>query len=152
MFIFLLLFSVHISAQKSFSKDDAIFVIDTFFNGFHKADTLIMKSVVMDGAILQSAFKNRKGVDVVEETNFGNFINSIASKPSHQVWNEKILDYIVSIDGNLVHVWTPYEFYLNGVFSHCGANSFTIANINGSWKIIHLIDSRRREDCSEFKK
>ncbi len=56
---------------------------------------------------------------------------------------EQLLDYKVSIDGNLAHVWTPY--FLNGSFSHCGANAFTLAKTSSGWKIVHLIDSRRRE-------
>ena len=142
----------NISAQKIFTETTAREVVDTFFDGFHKGDTLIMNSVLSPNAILQSASKNREGVDSLEETHFGNFKKSIASRPSDQVWKEVIVDYTVSIDGNLAHVWTPYEFYFNDKFSHCGANAFTIAKLENGWKIVHLIDSRRREDCTAMKK
>ncbi len=144
--------SCHISAQKTVTENAAREVIDVFFDGFHKGDTLIMNSVLSPNAILQSASKNREGVDVLENTHFGNFKKSIASRPSDQVWKEVIIDYTVSIDGNLAHVWTPYEFYFNGTFSHCGANAFTLAKLEDGWKIVHLIDSRRREDCNAMKK
>ena len=48
-FLILLLtltFGFNISAQNDFSKEDAIAIVDTFFDGFHKADSLIMNSVV----------------------------------------------------------------------------------------------------------
>ncbi len=144
--------SSHVSAQKIFTENAAREVIDVFFDGFHKGDTLIMNSVLSPNAILQSASKNREGVDVLENTHFGNFKKSIASRPSDQVWKEVIIDCTISIDGNLAHVWTPYEFYFNGTFSHCGANAFTLAKLEDGWKIVHLIDSRRREDCNAMKK
>lgn len=148
-------------AQKSFTETEAREVVDIFFDGFHKGDTLIMNTVLSPNAILQSASKNKQGVDVLEDTNFGpacpgttgrNFKKSIAARPSNQVWKEVILDYSVAIDGNLAHVWTPYEFYFNETFSHCGANAFTLAKLPEGWKIIHLIDSRRREGCKALKK
>lgn len=145
-------FTLHISAQKFFTETTAREVVDTFFDGFHKGDTLIMNSVLSPSAILQSASKNRQGVDVLEESNFRKFKETIASRPSDQVWKEVIIDYTVSIDGNLAQVWTPYEFYFNGTFSHCGANAFTIAKLPEGWKIVHLIDSRRRETCNALKK
>jgi len=147
-----LCFTLHISAQKIFTKTDAQAVVDTFFDGFHKGDTLIMNSVLAANVTLQSASTNREGVDKLEESNFGNFKKSIASRPDDQVWKEVLLDYTISIDGNLAHVWTPYEFYFNNKFSHCGANAFTIAKLEDGWKIVHLIDSRRRGDCNAMKK
>jgi len=54
---------------------------------------------------------------------------------------------VVKIDGPLAIVWTPYKFYFNGKFSHCGVNSFQLVRFNGVWKIQYLIDTRRRAGC-----
>jgi len=35
--------------------------IDTFFEGFHKGDTTLMKSVMMDKMLLQTTFINKEG-------------------------------------------------------------------------------------------
>ncbi len=143
--------TLSISAQKIFTETAAREVVDIFFDGFHKGDTLIMNSVLAPNVTLQSASKNREGVDTLEVSDFGKFKKSIATRPDDQLWKEVLLDYTVSIDGNLAHVWTPYEFYFNGKFSHCGANAFTIAKLEDGWKIVHLIDSRRRGDCNALK-
>jgi len=57
---------------------------------------------------------------------------------------EKLLDYKIQIDGPLAHVWTPYEFYVNGKLSHSGVNSFTLFKEKDAWQIIHIIDTRRK--------
>ena len=51
----------------------------------------------------------------------------------------------------MASVWTPYEFYFNGTFSHCGANSFQLFKEDNQWKIIFLVDIRRRENCKALK-
>ena len=66
--------------------------------------------------------------------------HKVVNRQADQKWDERLLDYKVEIDGNLAHVWTPYEFWFNENFSHCGANSFTLAKFDDGWKIIHLIE------------
>jgi hypothetical protein len=61
--------------------------------------------------------------------------------------DERISFETIRIDGPLAIVWTPYKFYFNGQFSHCGVNSFHLVRLNGSWKIHFLIDTRRKEPC-----
>ena len=42
------------------------------------------------------------------------------------------------------HVWTTYEFYVNGTLSHTEVNAFTLFKKDNHWKIIYLIDTRRK--------
>jgi hypothetical protein len=147
--LLILSFTITVTAQDSFTEGDAKGIIDTFFEGFHKGDTLLMKSVLAENVMLQSASANKDGKNILSESPMSEFLKSIGSRPSDQVWVEKLLGYNVQIDGNLAHVWTPYEFWFNGTFSHCGANAFTLAKFDDGWKIIHLIDSRRRESCQQ---
>ena len=97
--------------------------------------------------VLQTAFTNNENKETINETEASVFLKTIANRTKEQVWEEKVLDYKVQIDGNLAHIWTPYEFWYNGTFSHCGANAFTLVKTTMGWKILHLIDSRRQEGC-----
>lgn len=123
--------------------------IDTFFEGFHIGDTLLMKSVMMDKVVMQTAFKNKENNDVLVTDEPGKMLHAIGARPANQKWKEKLLDYKIQVDGNMAHVWTPYEFWFNDSFSHCGVNSFQLFNDNGTWKIIYLIDTRRRAGCQD---
>lgn len=71
----------------------------------------------------------------------------MANKKKEEIWLEKLLYFDINIDGNLASAWTPYEFYVNGSFSHCGSNSFQLFKNNGNWEIIFLVDTRRRQGC-----
>jgi hypothetical protein len=130
--------------------DEAIKVkaaVDTFFEGFHKGDTILMKSVMMDKVFLQTTFTNKEGKNVLVTEKPSELTKAIASRTSDQKWDERLLDYNIQIDGTMANVWTPYEFWFNDQFSHCGVNSFQLFNDNGNWKIIYIIDTRRRDGC-----
>tara|TARA_R110000787_G_scaffold59922_11_gene135897 strand:+ start:21128 stop:21592 length:465 start_codon:yes stop_codon:yes gene_type:complete len=136
-------------SQDPFTSKDAKQVVDVFFEGLHKGDTLLMKSVMTNNIVMQTVYVNEEGENILNTDDIDGFIKAIGNRPANQKWEERLLDYQIVVDGNLAHVWTPYEFWFNDVFSHCGANSFTIAKLDDGWKIIHLIDSRRKSSCKK---
>ena len=135
--------------QSSFSNEDAKQIVDTFFEGFHKGDTILMQSVIANDVIMQRVYANKDGENMLNTDAIEVLISTIANRPVDQKWDERLLDYQITVDGNLAHVWTPYEFWFNDTFSHCGTNSFTITKFNDGWKIIHLIDSRRKSSLKK---
>lgn len=140
--IFLTLFSLSTSilAQESNPKK----VVDDFFVAFHAKDTLTLKQLCHPEIVMRTIANTKEGNKLKDEK-FDEFLNSIATIPANMKIFEKLIDYKVEIDGNLAHVWTPYEFYVNDKLSHIGANAFTLYNDNGKWQIIHLIDTRRKK-------
>ena len=144
----IVLISTTITAQENVEADVKA-TIDTFFEGFHKGDTLLMKSVMMDNFPTQTAYKNKEGKDILVTENSSKLIEAIAKRPENQKWDERLLDYQIKVDGNMANAWTPYEFWFNDEFSHCGVNSFQLFNDNGTWKIIYLIDTRQRKGCRD---
>lgn len=150
----LLLFTILVSSTILGQTDETKQVklaIDTFFDGFHKGDTTLMKSVMMGKFATQTTYRNGEGKDVLQTGDSNDLLQAIAKRTDDQKWEEKLLDYVIKIDGNMASAWTPYEFWFNGNFSHCGVNSFQLFHDNGQWKIVYLIDSRRRSDCDANK-
>lgn len=135
------------NAQSTFTEKDAKQVVDTFFDGFHEGDTLKMKSVLHDEVVLQTVYSRSESEHHLSTLGAKDLLTAIVNRPASQKWDERLLDYRIQIDGNLAQVWTPYEFWLNGTFSHCGANAFTLIRTNEGWKILTLIDSRRKSSC-----
>jgi hypothetical protein len=145
---FVMLITGNIIAQNSI-EDNVKTTIETFFDGFHKGDTALMKSVMMNKFITQTAYKNKEGQDVLVTEESSKLIEAIANRPSDQKWDERLLDFSIQVDGNMANAWTTYEFWFNDNFSHCGVNSFQLFHDNGQWKIIYLIDTRRTKGCQE---
>lgn len=118
--------------------------IEVFFEGFHQKDTLKIKSVCDNKMILQSISESASKGNKLSDETAKEFYKSIASIPANMKFQEKILSYNIQIDGTMAHVWAPYEFYLNDKLSHSGVNTFTLFKENDKWKIIYLIDTRRK--------
>ncbi len=135
----LLFFSFSGQAQKAEVQK----TIETFFEGFHAKDTLKMKSTCSDKLVLQSISESTKGNKFSEESP-KEFYVSMATIPADMQFEERILSYNIQIDGTMAHAWTPYEFYINGKLSHKGVNAFTLFKTAEGWKIVHLIDTRRK--------
>ena len=112
--------------------------IETFFKGFHQQ--------VSDQVIIQT-IANKQDSTFVRTENYSDFLKHIVSIPATTKFNEKLLSFNIQIDGAMANAWTPYEFWSNDTFSHCGVNSFQLLKTSNTWKIIYIIDTRRKLDC-----
>jgi hypothetical protein len=48
---------------------------------------------------------------------------------------ERIWDAEVRVDGDIASVWAPYDFWVDGSFSHCGHDAVHLVRVNGRWRI-----------------
>jgi hypothetical protein len=118
--------------------------IELFFEAFHQRDTSKLKLVCSDKIILQSISESVTRGNKLEEESVPAFYKSIAGIPTTTKFYEKILRYTIQLDGTMAQVWAPYEFYINDKRSHTGVNSFTLYKDEENWKIVYLIDTRRK--------
>lgn len=137
-------FSVIVHAQPT--EDSVKAVINNLFTGMRNADPVLLRSAFSDSAILQTITRNKEGKMLVETEDVKEFTDFV-SRLKKDSADERIQFETIKIDGPLAVVWTPYNFYHNGKFSHCGVNSFQLVRFDGIWKIQYLIDTRRRTGC-----
>lgn len=122
--------------------------IKIFFKGFHEKDTVVINSVLFKQVNIQTIKSTSNGTNVfIENESIESFLNSIISIPETINFNEVINDYHIKSDGLLATAWTPYNFFVNHNLSHCGTNNFQLIKDNGNWKIISIIDTRKKENC-----
>ncbi|WP_333695048.1 nuclear transport factor 2 family protein [Flavobacterium sp.] len=130
--------------QSSYAQEKEIQnTIERFFNAFHQRDSIALKKVCSENLVLHSISESEKEAKFSVEK-AANFYKSIATIPLAIKFEEKILSYKVQIDGAMAHVWTPYEFYVNNKLSHSGVNSFQLYKENDGWKVVYILDTRRR--------
>ncbi|WP_324026930.1 nuclear transport factor 2 family protein [Maribacter sp. BPC-D8] len=125
------------------------YAVETFFYAFNGKNESAIKRVVDTDNKMQTVNLNTVGNMVVQNTNFNDLVSFMITTPDSIPFHEKILDYKIQIDGGMAHVWAPYEFWYNEEFSHCGVNSFQLFKDKGAWKIIYLVDTRRKEECNQ---
>ncbi|MCC7244728.1 MAG: hypothetical protein IT269_03535 [Saprospiraceae bacterium] len=120
-------------------------VIERFFDGLEKSDTVVLKSACTDMTVLQSFIKTKTGAYRIVNESFGEFL-TIVAQPHKEVYDERISYESIMIEPALASVWTPYEFFIDGRRSHCGTNSFQLVKTAEGWRIQYIIDTRRK-DC-----
>jgi hypothetical protein len=118
-------------------------VIETFFEAFHQKDTISLKDFFTINARLASVQNSLNGVRTNEEL-VEDFIQAIGSIPDDLSFEERLLGFNVVDASGMTLVFTPYEFYVNGRFSHCGTNVFTLVEKESKWKILALYDTRNK--------
>ena len=135
------------SAYSQSTEDSVKAVINNLFTAMKTADSVGVKNVFSEWAVLQTIGRNKEGGTMIRTDEVAGFA-SFVGKSTKGDADERISFGAVHIDGALASVWTPYQFYYKGNFSHCGVNSFQLVRINGQWKIQYLIDTRRKDNCN----
>ncbi|WP_340198785.1 nuclear transport factor 2 family protein [Ascidiimonas sp. W6] len=145
-FVLVILLSFHSVAQETSSKIIKQ-TIEDFFKGFHARDSVVIKRTLGENFTLQTIRKDTMGSASLKTTSSSMFFQNIAGIPSEVDFEEKLLSFTIDSDGLMAHVWTPYEFWFGGKFSHCGVNSFHLMNTNSGWRIISILDTRYVKGC-----
>jgi putative lumazine-binding protein len=132
-------------AQGS-DRETILATVQKVFDAMRTRDTALL-SQAFDSTARLVGVSNRgaPGVSLTAPSQFG---AAIGRAPAGDVWNERIYDPEVRIDGNVAQVWAYYTFHRNTTFSHCGVDAFMLLKVGTTWKITQLADSRRTEGCT----
>jgi len=94
---FLIVTLIH--AQSKNTEDSIKEVIITFFEGFHRQDTLLIQSLVVENAVLHAVIEDASGETSLKITNFPDFLKSIVAIPKGVIFEEKLYDYKITVNG-----------------------------------------------------
>ena len=145
--LLLLLGTINMTTLNAQSAEDSVkAVVNKMFEAMHNADAESLKSTFSESVVFQTIATSKEGVVSVKTEDPKGFIDFVG-KEKKSVLDERISFETIKIDGPLAVAWTPYKFYYNGTFSHCGVNSFQLVRTNGAWKIQYIIDTRRKSGC-----
>lgn len=137
---------IHFASFSQTEEQQVEQVIRSLFEGMKSKNADQVAMAFSEDALMQTVIAKPEGSEVGSNA-VADFVKRIATTPETTTWDEQILDYQIKVDGTMASVWTPYRFYVNGNFSHCGVNSFQLVKKAEGWKIVYIIDTRRKENC-----
>lgn len=146
-FIPIMLITTVVFAQNLTEEVAVKATINLLFDGMRNSDTTMLKKAFATNNTMQTIVKTKDGKAMVRTESLANFIKSVGT-PHSEKYDERIVFTKILIDDNLASVWTDYQFYIGERFSHCGVNSFQLFKGDDGWKIIYLIDTRRKDNCN----
>lgn len=122
--------------------------INTLFDAMRKGDSTLLRSTFAKDIVFQSIANKKDGSVALVTEKANDFIKQIGT-PHKEMYDEQIVYNDIKIDGDLASVWAPYKFYLGKTFSHCGVDVFQLMKTKDGWKIIYIVDTRRKDNCPE---
>jgi hypothetical protein len=123
---------------------DAVSAVQKLFDAMRSSDTAAVRSVFHpDAKVFVPA--NGPSPSTIRVSGVNDFVRSIASATVR--YDERFRDPDVRVDGNLAAIWTYYDFFRGGTFSHCGIDAFHLARMDTGWKIVQIAYTVRQERC-----
>lgn len=144
----IVLISIGMFSVNAIAQDEKAAVqknLEQLFTAMGNGDSAKASVLFHPKARLMSVMKNKEGKFNLEDEPISEFMRQIGSKKATETYEERIKSYEIKVDGEMATAWTPYEFYYNGKFSHCGVNAFQLVKLEGEWKILQITDTRRRK-------
>ncbi len=138
-----------LAAAPAAAQDPAAEVraaISRLFDGMRESDSAKVGAVFHPDARLGSAVL-RNGTLSYRPDSPAGFLRAVGT-PKEIVWDERIANLRIEIDGPLASAWMDYTFYAGTRLSHCGVNAMQLVRAATGWQIISLVDTRRSEGCA----
>ena len=105
-----------------------------------------LSAVMMPDVTMRSNSVEEDGTVASSTSTVEGLRDRIISSGSTMV--ERMFDSKVMVSGPIATVWTPYDFYTGGEFSHCGIDVVTLLHTQEGWRIMSLDWSRQQPpDC-----
>jgi len=60
---------------------------------------------------------------------------------------ERIWDPVILVHAPIANLWSPFVFYRDGEFSHCGVNNVSLIRTDDGWRIANWIWTEETEGC-----
>ncbi len=132
-------------ASPSQSPADAVrATLDALFDGMRAGDSAAVRGLFAPDARIQAL---EAGDSLAVDTRSADGFAGAVGTPRDVVWDERIWDVRVRVDGPMADAWMSYVFYLGAERSHCGINAMHLVRRNAAWKILRITYTRR-PDCT----
>jgi len=132
------------NAQQSHPEYAAVKqVIDDFFESINTGNGALLASLEIEGAQIFNIREETAGeYEFVTRSWFDEENFSADTQLTERYWDEELL-----ISDVLAVFWAPYDFHIDGEFSHCGIDVLNLMKVDDQWKIGHAMWTIQRPDC-----
>jgi hypothetical protein len=131
------------------SKADTAAVIaavQAFLDAIERRDSTLARSVLMTESVIAGAAVDgrpprlprvRAGLDDARRL----------GQPGNGAMKERIWNPTVFIEGPMAVVWAPYDFHVDGRFTHCGIDTATLFHDGKGWRMLSLAYTVQPSGC-----
>jgi len=133
-------------ADAASDREAVIGIIDAFFESMTDRDVERMRTLMTPDGVLYGYRETDEGLQIIRPTH-GEYLENLANgegRPVERYWDPEIM-----VSGRLATIWTPYDFHVDGQFSHCGINNFSMLKTDAGWVITGVVFSIQSDNCPD---
>ena len=138
--------SVPLYGQNS-DEQQILAVADEFFTALGNRDRQALEAITVPGSLNISTSLTSNGETRLSSLGYEELIAALSRPGTTAI--ERYWDATVLVQGSIAVFWAPYDFHVDGEFSHCGIDSFQLIKQDGIWFISNLSWTRELENCPE---
>lgn len=144
-----LLFCMDALSDETHLQENSLVLksVNTFLQSINTNDLALMGEVTRHDSMTYTRIEGSDGTWSTRARPQSYFL-APARKNDPQV-HERIWDPKVLATDQIAMVWAPYDFYVEGKFSHCGIDLFSLIMENGDWKIANSSWTVQRTGCEK---
>ncbi len=142
------LLSTHLFAQTEATDAERAAVlstVDAFFTALASSDRAGLENTTYMGSVFVASTMDSAGQVSNSARTRRDFIAALSDRRASRLeryWNPTVL-----VRDGIALFWAPYDFHIDGDFSHCGIDSFQLLRSEGRWKIASSSYTIQRENC-----
>jgi len=135
-------------AQETMLTDEAEVKnkVNAFFTALEKQDTLSLKKLWFSEGQVWTI--NNTTSPMTHSMRF--FKGDLKSFDPKRILQERALSYDIKVHKGMAMAWVPYDFHVNGQFSHCGVDIFSLIKIENEWKFISASYTMEKTECDDL--
>jgi hypothetical protein len=140
-------FSRRAGAQATSAADSTAVVaaVDRLFDAMARRDTTAARAVLMPGSQFISIRPGAESSAPRRQAD-STFLRSLAGGGQRLL--ERMWTPAVHVHGAIAVVWAPYDFHIDGKFSHCGVDTFSLVRAATGWQISGISYTVEQTGCA----
>ena len=134
-----------LAAQTPTDSTAVLDAVQGLFDAMAARDSIALAALVTPPGVFAVVVIDHDTVITVQHQSLASFISRIGeSGPAllERSWEPRVI-----VDGPFAMVWTEYDFHIDGRFSHCGIDVFTLARVRDAWRITGGSYTIRQQEC-----
>ncbi|UCC84242.1 MAG: hypothetical protein JSW46_04750 [Gemmatimonadota bacterium] len=141
-------FALQTPARAQTPEDEVVDVVQRLLDAISDRDSASFRALVMPQLQNLVVFPEDDSVRLAwrETEESIRSLGSPGPKYLERMWEPTVL-----VSGPIAAVWTPYDFYRDGEFSHCGVDAFHLVRTSQGWRVAAIMYTvvRPQERCTE---
>lgn len=143
--VIFILFTVNsVFGNVDSEKSKILETVKKFLRVLETGDTALANEILVpEGS--NFSVREEGGFYRIKHTNYNKLIASLPEMK--EKYKEIISDPEILVHKNISVLWAKYKFFIDGKFSHCGVDSFSLIKIEDKWKIASIIYTIEKKGC-----